>query len=46
MQLLKKLMIEKDGQGLVEYTLIVLLIVFVFWITIKNTNIDNQLSAS
>ena len=46
MQLLKKLMVEEDGQGLVEYALIVLLMVFVFWVTIKNTNIDNQLSAS
>jgi len=39
-------MIEEDGQGLVEYALIVLLVVFVFWVTIKNTNIGNQLSAS
>src|SRR5947199_8954889 len=46
MQLLKKLMVEEDGQGLVEYALIVLLVVFVFWVTIKNTNIGNQLSAS
>ena len=46
MQLLKRLMIEEDGQGLVEYALIVLLVVFFFWVTIKNTNIGNQLSAS
>ena len=39
-------MVEDDGQGLVEYALIVLLVVFVFWVTIKNTNIGNQLSAS
>ena len=44
MQLLKRLMIEEDGQGLVEYALIVLLVVFVFWVIIKNTNIGNQLS--
>lgn len=46
MQLLKRLMVEENGQGLVEYALIVLLVVFVFWVTIKNTNIGNQLSAS
>ena len=46
MQFLKKLMVEEDGQGLVEYVLIVLLVVFVFWVTIKNTNIGNQFSAS
>jgi len=46
MQLLKRLMVEDDGQGLVEYALIVLLVVFVFWVTIKNTNIGNQLSAA
>jgi Flp pilus assembly pilin Flp len=45
-ELLKRLMVEEDGQGLVEYALIVLLVVFVFWVTIKNTNIGNQLSAS
>jgi Flp pilus assembly pilin Flp len=46
MELFKRLIIEEDGQGLVEYALIVLLVVFVFWIAIKNTNIGNQLSAA
>jgi Flp pilus assembly pilin Flp len=46
MELLKRLFVEEDGQGLVEYALIVLLVVFVFWLAIKNTNIGNQLSAS
>ena len=46
MEILKRLMVEEDGQGLVEYALIVLLVVFVFWIAIKSTNIGNQLSAS
>ena len=44
MQLLKRLMVEDDGQGLVEYALIVLLVVFVFWVTIKNTNIGSCLA--
>jgi Flp pilus assembly pilin Flp len=44
MNLLKRLMTEEDGQGLVEYALIVLLVVFVFWMAIKGTNIGNQLA--
>ena len=38
MKLLRKLLKETDGQGLVEYTLIVFLVAFVFWIAIKNTS--------
>jgi Flp pilus assembly pilin Flp len=44
MELLKRLIVEEEGQGLVEYALIVLLVVFVFWMAIKGTNIGNQLS--
>jgi Flp pilus assembly pilin Flp len=44
MELLKRLVLEEDGQGLVEYALIVLLVVFVFWMAIKGTNIGSQLS--
>jgi Flp pilus assembly pilin Flp len=44
MNLLKRLWIEEDGQGLVEYTLIVVLVALVFWVAIKNTNIGSQLS--
>jgi Flp pilus assembly pilin Flp len=46
MELIRRLFVEEDGQGLVEYALIVLLVVFVFWVAIKNTNIGNQLSQS
>jgi Flp pilus assembly pilin Flp len=44
MKALKRLMVEEDGQGLVEYALIVLLVVFVFWMAIKGTNIGSQLA--
>jgi len=44
MELLKRLMVEEDGQGLVEYALIVLLVVFVFWMAIKGTDIGTQLA--
>ena len=45
MELLKRLLIEEDGQGLVEYTLIVVLVALVFWVAIKNTDIGNGLSS-
>lgn len=44
MNLLKRLWVEEDGQGLVEYTLIVVLVALVFWVAIKNTNIGSQLA--
>jgi Flp pilus assembly pilin Flp len=46
MDLLKRLIVEEEGQGLVEYTLIVLLVALVFWVAIKSTNVGNQLGAS
>ncbi len=44
MELLRRLLVEEDGQGLVEYTLIVVLVALVFWVAIKNTNIGSQLA--
>ena len=46
MELLRRLLREKSGQGLVEYSMILLLVVFIFWLAVKNTNVGNQLSAS
>ena len=45
MELLKRLAVEEDGQGLVEYTLIVVLVALVFWVAIKNTNLGSQLAS-
>jgi Flp pilus assembly pilin Flp len=45
MELLKSLLVDEYGQGLVEYTLIVLLVALVFWVAIKNTNIGSQLAS-
>jgi len=45
MDLLKRLVIEEDGQGLVEYTLIVVLVAPVFWLAIKNTDIGDSLAS-
>jgi len=46
MELLKRLVTEEEGQGLVEYTLIVLLVALVFWVAVRDTNIGAQLTAS
>ena len=40
MELLKRLVVEEEGQGLVEYTLIVLLVALVFWVAVKGTGAD------
>ncbi|MGH7827498.1 MAG: Flp family type IVb pilin [Candidatus Binatia bacterium] len=40
MEILKRLVAEEDGQGLVEYSLIVLLVALVFWVAVKGTNVD------
>jgi len=41
----KRLLLEEDGQGLVEYTLVVVLVALVFWVAVKQTNIGNQLAS-
>jgi Flp pilus assembly pilin Flp len=46
MNLLKRLVVEEDGQGLVEYTLIVLLVALVFWVAVKETDIGAALTNS
>jgi pilus assembly protein Flp/PilA len=46
MELLKRLVVEEEGQGLVEYTLMVLLVVLVFWVAIRSTNIGGALSGA
>jgi Flp pilus assembly pilin Flp len=45
MNLTKRLLLEEEGQGLVEYTLIVVLVALVFWVAIKNTNIGSGLAS-
>ena len=44
MNLLHRLYLEEDGQGLVEYTLVVLLVALVFWMGVRNTNVGDSLS--
>ena len=46
MELLKRLVKDEEGQGLVEYTLIVLLVALVFWVAIRETNIGLELTTA
>jgi len=46
MELLKRLVVEEEGQGLVEYTLIVLLVALVFWVAVKGTGADQALTSA
>jgi Flp pilus assembly pilin Flp len=43
---LGKIIQRQDGQGLVEYTLIVLLVALVFWVAVKSTNVNTVLANS
>jgi Flp pilus assembly pilin Flp len=44
MELLQRLLAEEEGQGLVEYTLILFFVAFVFWVAIKDTTVGNLLA--
>lgn len=44
MEILKRLWLEDDGQGMIEYTLVVVLVALVFWLGVRDTNISNQLA--
>jgi Flp pilus assembly pilin Flp len=46
MELLKRLVVEEEGQGLVEYSLIVLLVALVFWVAVQNSNVGTALSTA
>jgi len=37
---------NNKGQGLVEYTLIVVLVALVFWVAVKNTEMGNHLASA
>ncbi len=45
MELFNRLIAEEDGQGLVEYTLIMLMVALVFWVAVKDTDISNQMAS-
>jgi Flp pilus assembly pilin Flp len=43
MESLKRLLSEERGQGMAEYALIVFLVMFAFWLGIKDTSIGDEL---
>ena len=44
MEFFKRLYREEDGQGLVEYTFVVMLVALVFWMGIKDTAVGDTLA--
>jgi Flp pilus assembly pilin Flp len=46
MNLLRRLLQEEDGQGLVEYTLVVVLVALVFWVAVKQSDVGLYLQKS
>jgi Flp pilus assembly pilin Flp len=44
MKIFQRLLAEEDGQGLIEYTLILFFVALVFWVAIKDTTAGNLLS--
>jgi Flp pilus assembly pilin Flp len=44
MEILKRLVMEEDGQGITEYALIVGFVVFGIWLAITSTNIGGKVS--
>jgi Flp pilus assembly pilin Flp len=44
MNLLTRLWFEEEGQGLVEYTLAVVLVALVFWMGVRDTGVANAMA--
>jgi Flp pilus assembly pilin Flp len=44
MSLLKRLCREENGQGLTEYTLVIVLVALVFWIGVRDTQVGQSLA--
>lgn len=44
MNLIKRLCHEENGQGLVEYTFVVMLVALVFWLGVKDTAVGDSLA--
>ena len=44
MELLKRLIVEEEGQGLVEYTLLIGVLVLALWAAVNFSDVKNQIS--
>ncbi len=45
MEFLNRLIVEEDGQGLVEYTLVICVLVVAFWTAVNFSDVKTQVSA-
>jgi len=45
MEFLNRLIVEEDGQGLVEYTLVICVLVVAFWTAVNFSGVKTQVSA-
>jgi Flp pilus assembly pilin Flp len=43
-ELLKRLVVEEEGQGITEYALILGLVVFVIWFAVRASNIGGEVA--
>jgi pilus assembly protein Flp/PilA len=44
MELLKRLFVEEEGQGITEYALMLGLVILGIWVLVANTGIGNEVS--
>ena len=44
MKTLQELLYNEDGQGLIEYTLVIFFVALVFWVEIKDTTVGTSLA--
>ncbi len=44
MELFKRLIVEEEGQGLVEYTLLIGVLVLALWAAVNFSDVKNQIS--
>jgi len=44
MNMLKRLLVEEEGQNIVEYTLMIGLVVLIIWVAINTLGIDSSVS--
>ena len=44
MELLKRLIVEEEGQNIVEYALMIGLVVLIIWVAVKASGVDTAVS--
>jgi Flp pilus assembly pilin Flp len=46
MRALRKLLDQENGQGLVEYTMIMFLVAFALWVAVRDTTVASSLASN